>query len=219
MRRPGRGDPVPHRGRRLDRHDELIAALAGVSGSADDDRDAGLVLDDEAHVVMAGRESGRRQHLVGLGALNRDHGEVLVLIENRDSGRRSLRQQLDDPRAVGGIRDQEDLVGRLQIGDHVVDDTALLVAEQRVLRLARLDPAESLVRHRFTYAAAPGPVAVALPRWLTSNAPTADRTAACSASTPPPAYSSGIDHPLNAANRAPAATCRSCSGETFTPRH
>src|SRR5215210_8365392 len=71
----------------------------------------------------------------------------------------------------------------------------------------------SLVRQRLRKSADPGPVTVALPRWLTSNSPTACRTAACSVSTPAPAYSRGIDQPPNAANFAPAALCRSCSGD------
>src|SRR3954452_240974 len=71
----------------------------------------------------------------------------------------------------------------------------------------------SLVRHESTYAAAPGPRTVAVPRCETSNSPTAVRTAVCSASTPPPAYSIGIDQPLKSASLAPAATCRSWRGE------
>src|SRR3954452_685577 len=71
----------------------------------------------------------------------------------------------------------------------------------------------SLDRHESTKAAAPGPRTVAVPRWETSNSPTASRTAACSASTPPPAYSIGIDQPLKSASLAPAATCRLCRGE------
>src|SRR5690606_1893495 len=71
----------------------------------------------------------------------------------------------------------------------------------------------SLVRQRLRYATASGPVTRSFPRWETSNRPTALRTASCSASTPPSAYSRGIDHPAKAANFAPSATCRSCSGE------
>src|SRR5215218_970478 len=71
----------------------------------------------------------------------------------------------------------------------------------------------SAVRQRLTKSAAPAPATVALPRWLTSKMPTALRTAACSANTPAPTYSKGIDQPLNAANLALAATCRSCSGD------
>ena len=70
----------------------------------------------------------------------------------------------------------------------------------------------SLVSVALTYAAAPGPLTSALPRWLTSKMPTASRTAVCSLTTPE-GYSSGIDQPPNSANFAPRATCRSCSGE------
>ncbi len=51
-----------------------------------------------------------------------------------------------------------------------------------------------------------------MPRCETSKTPTASRTAACSLSTPPPAYSSGISQPPKSANLAPSATCRSCRG-------
>src|SRR3712207_4453694 len=71
----------------------------------------------------------------------------------------------------------------------------------------------SLVRQLSTNAAAPGPRTVAVPRCETSNRPTPVRTASCSASTPPPAYSMGIDQPPKSASLAPAATCRSCRGE------
>ena len=43
----------------------------------------------------------------------------------------------------------------------------------------------SAVKQRFTNPAAPGPVIASLPRWLTSNTPTASRTAVCSATVPP----------------------------------
>src|SRR5690606_8019828 len=68
-----------------------------------------------------------------------------------------------------------------------------------------------------TYAEAPGPRTAALPRWLTSKTPTPPRTAACSASTPLPAYSSGISQPPNSANLAPRLTCLSCMGDRLMP--
>ncbi len=71
----------------------------------------------------------------------------------------------------------------------------------------------SLVKQVLTKSAAPVPRTSALPRWLTSNRPTASRTALCSASTPPPAYSSGMSQPPNSASLAPRATWRSCKGE------
>ena len=63
-----------------------------------------------------------------------------------------------------------------------------------------------------TYAAAPGPTTIALPRWLTSKMPTASRTVVCSFTTPE-GYSSGIDQPPNSANFAPSAAWRSWSGD------
>ena len=66
----------------------------------------------------------------------------------------------------------------------------------------------SLVSVALTYAAAPVPVTMALPRCETSKTPTPSRTAVCSLTTPEE-YSRGIDHPPNSANFAPSATCRS----------
>ncbi len=70
----------------------------------------------------------------------------------------------------------------------------------------------SLLSVALTYAAAPGPRTIALPRWLTSKMPTDSRTAVCSLTTPE-GYSSGIDQPPNSANFAPSASCRSWSGD------
>ena len=71
----------------------------------------------------------------------------------------------------------------------------------------------SFVRQALTKSAAPGPDTRALPRCDTSKTPTRSRTAVCSATTPPPGYSMGIDHPPKSAIFAPSATCRSWSGE------
>src|SRR5687768_159811 len=70
----------------------------------------------------------------------------------------------------------------------------------------------SLESVALTYAAAPGPTTIALPRWETSKIPTASRTAVCSLITPA-GYSSGIDQPPNSASFAPRASWRSCSGD------
>ena len=75
----------------------------------------------------------------------------------------------------------------------------------------------SLVSVALTKSAAPGPLTIALPRWLTSKMPTASRTAVCSLTTPE-GYSSGIDQPPNSANFAPSATWRSCSGDCLQGR-
>src|SRR3954469_23758759 len=74
----------------------------------------------------------------------------------------------------------------------------------------------ALERHASTYAAAPAPRTVALPRWLTSKTPTAVRTASCSRRTPPPGYSIGISQPPKSAILAPKPRWRSSSGECFS---
>src|SRR6202012_3022533 len=68
----------------------------------------------------------------------------------------------------------------------------------------------SLVRAELTNWAAPGPRISALPRWLTSNRPTALRVALCSLTVP--AYDTGISQPLNSAKLAPNSRWRSSSG-------
>src|SRR5687768_12219824 len=73
----------------------------------------------------------------------------------------------------------------------------------------------SLVRQALTKSPAPGPETRALPTCETSERPTEDRTAPCSRTTPPPAYSIGFCQPPKSASLAPRATCRSCRGEVF----
>src|SRR5580693_5411574 len=68
----------------------------------------------------------------------------------------------------------------------------------------------SLVSAELTKRAAPGPRISALPRWLTSNRPTALRVALCSLTVP--AYDTGISQPLNSAKLAPNSRWRSSSG-------
>src|SRR6201995_1812515 len=68
----------------------------------------------------------------------------------------------------------------------------------------------SLVSAELTNCAAPGPRISALPRWLTSNRPTALRVALCSLTVP--AYATGISQPLNSAKLAPNSRWRSSSG-------
>src|SRR4029453_17783887 len=74
----------------------------------------------------------------------------------------------------------------------------------------------SLLSVALTYAAAPGPTTIALPRCETSKMPTLSRTAVCSLTTPE-GYSSGIDQPPNSANLAPGAPWRWWSGEVRRP--
>ncbi|CAB4874207.1 unannotated protein [freshwater metagenome] len=73
----------------------------------------------------------------------------------------------------------------------------------------------SLVNIELRKSTASGPITDAFPRWETSNIPTASRTAVCSAKTPPPGYSIGINHPPKSAIFALSAMCLSLRGEVF----
>ena len=97
---------------------------------------------DKAHVVVARRKTGGRHHLVGESALHRQHGVFPMLVDHRDTARRSLRQKRHHLRAIRRVRDHEDLFGRLEIDDHVVDHAAIGVADQGVLSLTRADLAK-----------------------------------------------------------------------------
>src|SRR6186997_3061575 len=100
------------------------------------------MLADKGHVVVASWEAGSREHLAGTSAVYRQDGEVPMLVGYRDIGRRSLGKQRDNLRTIRGIGDQKNLVGRLEVNDHVVDNAAVGVADQGVLRLPRADLAK-----------------------------------------------------------------------------
>src|ERR1700739_2832959 len=59
----------------------------------------------------------------------------------------------------------------------------------------------ALVSAVLTNSPAPGPRPNALPKWLTSNSPTASRVAVCSLTVP--AYDTGISQPPNSAKLCP----------------
>ncbi|CAB4603763.1 unannotated protein [freshwater metagenome] len=73
----------------------------------------------------------------------------------------------------------------------------------------------SFVSIRLRKSNAPSPTTDALPKCETSKSPTRSRTAACSASTPAPGYSIGINQPPKSAILALRAKCRSCIGDSF----
>jgi hypothetical protein len=65
-----------------------------------------------------------------------------MIVDHLDAGRRSGGEPADYLSRVRRIRNQERLVRRGQVGDEIVDHTAGVVTAQRVLGLARCDPAE-----------------------------------------------------------------------------
>ena len=95
---------VPERARTLVGGDQLVAALAGVAGAADHDADAlegGL---REGHVVVADRQSDAGDHLVGLGALDGEHGVVAVVVVDGHTVRGAGVQVADHLGGVGRDR-------------------------------------------------------------------------------------------------------------------
>ena len=122
--------------------------LAGVAGPADHHLLAVPPGDRVAHVAVVGRQAEPVQQLGGTRSLHREHTEVVVLVGDRDPGRRGGGQPTDHLAGVRRIRHQEDVVVGEQVRDQVVHYAAGgRVATQRVLRLARLHPVE-IVRQR-----------------------------------------------------------------------
>ena len=78
-----------------------------------------------------------------LGSLDGQHGVVAVVVGDGDALGRGGAQAAYDLGGVGGVGDEEHVLVVLVVGDEVVDDAAgLLVAAQRVLRLAGRDLAQ-----------------------------------------------------------------------------
>src|SRR5579862_175277 len=65
---------------------------------------------------------------------------------------------------------------------------------------------------RWTAASASLPAISISPMWLTSNSPARVRTAMCSETMPPPAYSTGMSQPPKGTIRAPELRWRALSG-------
>ena len=133
---------VPESQRVVPARDQLVTALAGVSGAADDDRLAVPVGLDERHVLVAGRQTKSLENLVALVALDRDDAVPVVQVLDLQTCRRSRLQPAHDLTSVGGVGDEEDVVLGAQVDDEVIDHAAGLVAAEGVLRLALVDPAQ-----------------------------------------------------------------------------
>jgi hypothetical protein len=138
-----RHESVPQLARHLVAGDQLIAALAGVAGATDDDAgalEAGL---DERHVVVPRRQPHLRQYLVGLRALQGQHGVRRVVVDDLDALGRCLGQAAHDLGRVRGVGHQQDVLLVVEVGDQVIDDaTGRVVAAEGVLGLAGLDLGE-----------------------------------------------------------------------------
>ena len=118
---------------------------------------------------MRDRQPEPGQQLGPVRALDREDGKCRVQVLDLDTVRSRRGKAAQHLGRVRGVGDEEDLVVAAQVGDQVVDDAAVVLAAQGVLRLAGTSLPRSLVRQEFTYAAAPGPRTTPLPRWLTSK--------------------------------------------------
>ena len=76
-------------------------------------------------------------------ALHGEHGVVEVVVDDLDAVGGRLGEAAYDLGGVGGVGDEQHVLVVVEVGDQVVDDAAgVVVAAQRVLRLAGLDLAE-----------------------------------------------------------------------------
>src|SRR5680860_1503419 len=124
---------VPESQRVVPARDQLVAALAGVAGAADDDRLAVPVGLDERHVLVAGRQTKSLQDLVALVALDRDDAVPVVQVLDLQARGRCRLQPAYDLTSVGGVGDEEDVVLGAQVDDEVIDHATGLVAAEGVL--------------------------------------------------------------------------------------
>ena len=122
---------------------ELDAGLARVPGAGDHDLDPVEL----AHLVREGGLLGEAESLEGARALHGDEAVLVGGVAYLASAWLALLQPLVDRTPVRGVADHEVLAVRESVDDEVVDDPALLVREQRVLRFAVRDLVEIVREH------------------------------------------------------------------------
>ena len=94
---------------------------------------------------------------------------------------------------VGGVHAQEVVVVGHLVHQDVVHEAAVLVEQPGVVRLPGLELADGVGGDEIGEPSASGPRISISPMWLTSNSPTAVRTALCSSMMPE--YWTGISQP------------------------
>ena len=108
---------------------------------------------------------------------------------------------------VGGVRDGEEAVVAQPVGEEVVEDAAVVLAQHGVLRAVLGDLRDVVGQDALQERLRVRPVVSISPMWLTSKIPALAAHRRCSSLMP--AYCTGISHPANGTSRAPAATWRS----------
>ena len=138
-----REDALPQLGAVVCNREELATVLARVAGAVDHALDA-------VDLALGERERRGRREAEPLDRARALHGEERVLVRHvADVRSRQLTplQPAEIGIAVRRVHDQQVAELLEAVGDQVVDDPALLVREQRVLRLAGAEPVQ-VVRKR-----------------------------------------------------------------------
>src|SRR5262245_21355607 len=139
-----RQDGVPDRARLAGRDEELEAVLAGVAGPGHESADAGDGRFADGERAERGQIEWRQrpERVLGFGTLERQQRELgAAVLEDDVDGRAG-----GDPREIrlrrGGIHDQEKAIAVEAEHDQVVHDASSLVAQHRILSVARAEPAD-----------------------------------------------------------------------------
>ena len=122
---------------------ELDPRLARVSGARDHDLDPVEL----PHLVRERGSLGEPEALDRARALNRDQAVLVGGIAYLGAARLAFLEPVVDRLAVGRVDDEQVLPVREAVDDEVVDDPALLVGQQRVLRLSVRDLVEIVREH------------------------------------------------------------------------
>ena len=137
-------DPVPELTAALRRNEQLDAELARVPGPIDDARHA-------VDLAVLERERRRLREPEPLERARPLHGEQRVVVRDvahLRPGELALLEPREIGLAVRRVHDQQEAIGLALVDDQVVDDPALLVRQQRVLRLPGTDPLDVVREHR-----------------------------------------------------------------------
>ncbi len=105
---------------------------------------------------------------------------------------------------------QEEMIVRDFVDQDVVDESAVLVEQPGIVRLADFELGGVVGGDEIDQLGASGPRISISPMWLTSNRPTALRTAWCSSMTPE--YWTGMSQPPKSTILAPRARWTALSG-------
>ena len=108
------------------------------------------------------RSIAQTEPLERAGALNRDEAVLVGGVAHLAAARLTLLQPGVDRGAIRGVDDEVELAVPEPVGDEVVDDSARLVREQRVLRVAVRELVDVVREHRLEEGLRRGPVDVDL---------------------------------------------------------